>query len=156
MFKSARLMVLCSLLLSGCVNMPNFKQMQQDVNNYQLPKTPEEGKAMVYVVRPSLIGAIVRFNVFLDDTQPESEMGFTRANQYIYFNVSQGVHTISSKAENWSVVNINAKPNEVIYLRQDPTLGLVMAGNRLYQIDDVEGKYHVKHLSLGKIIKLNK
>ncbi|RZI47559.1 DUF2846 domain-containing protein [Rickettsiales endosymbiont of Peranema trichophorum] len=157
MFKSIKLLVLCSLLLlGGCATPPSIEQIRQDVVDYKLPKTPEEGKAIVYVVRPSIMGALISFNVFLDDKKPESEMGFTRANQYIYFNVSPGEHQILSASENWSIVNINAKPNDVIFLRQDVHIGFLVARNHMYRIDESEGKYHVKRLALGTVIKVDK
>jgi len=88
------------LLLSGCASLPTPSEMQEDIKGYQLPKLPTEGKAIVYVVRPSLLGGLVRFNVFVDDKEPNSEMGYTRNGQYIYFCLLPGDHQILSKAEN--------------------------------------------------------
>jgi hypothetical protein len=157
MFKNIKLLILCSFFsLVGCASIPTIEQMKKDTAGYQLPKLPEEGKAMVYVVRPNVLGGIIRFNVFLDDKKPESEMGYTRAKQYIYFNVSPGEHQILTKAENWAAANINVKPNDIVFLQQNPDMGIVMARNHIHQISDYEGKYHVKRLSLGTIKKLNK
>ena len=154
MLKTIRLLVLCTLLsLVGCASIPPIDQMKKDIADYQLPKTPEQGKAMVYVVRPGITGGMIRFNVFVDNKNPESETGYTRASQYIYFNVSPGEHQILSKAENWAAANINVKPNEIIFLQQNAEMGIVMARNLIFQINDYEGKYHVKRLSLGTIKK---
>jgi hypothetical protein len=32
----------------------------------------------------------IRFNVFVDDQEADSEMGYTIGNQYIYFNLTEG------------------------------------------------------------------
>ena len=130
--------------------------MKAEVQNFELPKHPEQGKAIVYVVRPSEVGGLIRFNVFLNDQRPESEMGFTRGSQYIYFQILPGEHKIQSKAENWSEWIVNAKAGDILFLQQDAAMGLLMARNTLLKINDVEGRYHVKTLKLGTIHKVDK
>lgn len=144
------------LLLSGCASLPSPGEMREDVKSYQLPMLPVDGKAIVYVVRPSSMGTLVRFNVFVDDKQPESEMGYNRGGQYIYFNVAPGDHQILSKAENWAEVNVTAKGGDIIFIQQEASMGLIMARNSVFKLQAHEGKYHVKHLSLGTIIKTDK
>ena len=73
--------------------------MKAAVATYQVPNLPESGTAMVYVVRPSALGSMIRFNVFLNNQEEQSEMGFTRGNQYIHSSVPPGAHKIYSKAE---------------------------------------------------------
>jgi len=143
------------LLLSGCASLPTPSVMQEDIKGYQLPMRPTEGEAIVYVVRPSSLGGLIRFNVFVDNKQDTSEMGYTRSRQYIYFNVKAGDHQILSKAENWAAINITAKPNDIIFLQQEPSMGLIMARNNIFPIQPYEGKYQVKHLSLGTIKRLD-
>jgi len=75
-------------LLTGCASMPSPEAMKAATASYQLPKLPEPNKAIVYVVRPSPLGGLIRFNVFVDDQEAQSEMGYTKSSQYIYFNVS--------------------------------------------------------------------
>jgi len=143
-------------LLSGCASLPTPSAMQEDIKGYQLPKLPTEGKAIVYVVRPSLLGGLVRFNVFVDNKEPNSEMGYTRNGQYIYFNLLPGDHQILSKAENWAAVNVSANTGDIIFIQQEPSIGLIMARNNIFPIQKYEGKYQVKHLTLGTIIKQDK
>src|SRR5213080_2324074 len=89
-------------LLYGCASAPSADKMQTELAGYSLPKAAVSEKGLIYVVRPSNVGTAVRFNVFLDDQEANSEMGYTRGNQYIYFYVTPGTHTINSKAENWA------------------------------------------------------
>jgi len=142
--------------LTGCANLPSMDVMKAETASFQLPKLPDEGKAMVYVVRPSMAGTVVRFNVFLDDQEAASEMGYNRGNQYIYFNVTPGTHKISSKAENWADTQISAAAGDVIFIQQEATMGIIMARNNISKIDEIPGKYHVKKLELGTIIKTDK
>ena len=130
--------------------------MKAETAAYQLPQAPQPGKAMVYVVRPAQIGALIRFNVFLDDQADASEMGYTRGGQYIYFNASPGSHKIYSKAENWAEINVELKPGEVAFIQQEPTMGIIMARNNLFRLEDFQGKYHVKTLEKGTVLKTDK
>ena len=139
--------------LVGCANLPSTEVMKAETASYQLPKLPGAGKAMVYVVRPSALGGLIRFNVFVDDQEAQSEMGYTRSSQYIYFEVPPGEHKIYSKAENWAEALISAKAGDVIYIQQEPSMGVIMARNSIFKLEDYQGKYHVKNLQVGTIIK---
>jgi hypothetical protein len=141
---------------SGCATLPPTEQMKSETASYQLPKLPDTGKAVVYVVRPASIGGFIRFNVFVDDEQSESEMGYTRSREYIYFTVPAGYHKIFSKAENWAEMDISVKAGDIIFIQQEPEMGLIMARNSLLKLDDLAGKYDVKTLTLGTIKKSGK
>jgi hypothetical protein len=128
-------------LLTGCASLPSPDAMKAEVANFQLPKLPEAGKAIVYVVRPSPMGGLVRFNVFLDDQEAQSEMGHTRASQYIYFNVTPGDHKVYSKAENWAESLVAVKAGDVIFIEQQLSMGIIMARNSLLRLEEIPGKY---------------
>lgn len=143
-------------LFTGCASLPTPQEMKAAVGNYEVPHKPVDGSAMVYVVRPNPLGGLIRFNVFLNDKEDASEMGYTRGNQYIYFNVPEGDHQILSKAENWAEVNISAKAGDIIFLRQEPSMGILMARNSIMLMPEYEGKYNVMTLSEGTVIKTEK
>lgn len=145
-----------ALGLGGCASLPSPEQMKAEVASFQLPKQPDAGKAMVYVVRPSGLGGLVRFNVFLDDQLDPSEMGFTRGSQHIYFHVAPGKHKIYSKAENWADMEVTVNAGDILYIQQETSMGIIMARNTLLRVDDVTGKYHVKNTTIGTIAKLDK
>jgi hypothetical protein len=143
-------------LLGGCASLPTPDVMKAEVAGFQLPVKPAEGKALVYMVRPSSLGGLVRFNVFLNDQADASEMGWTRGSQYIHFNVPPGSHKIWSKAENWADIAVSAKAGDVLFIEQDPSMGVIMARNALKPLDDLTGRYHVKKLTVGNVIKTDK
>ncbi len=150
-------LVICVVfVLFGCATLPRPEEMKTAVADYQLPKLPEAGKAIVYIVRPASLGMAIRFNVFIDDKEAQAEMGYTRGRQYIYFNLLPGDHQILSKAENWAETNVTARAGDIIFIQQEPSMGLVMARNSIFKLQDYEGKYHVKTLELGTIIKADK
>lgn len=152
----AAFFAIVALTTTGCATLPSPEEMKADISSYTLPKLPEPGKAIVYVVRPAFVGTAIRFNVFVDDKEAASEMGYTRGSQYIYFNLMPGNHKILSKAENWAEVDFTANAGDIIYVQQDPSMGVVMARNSLRIPPEHEGKYHVKHLKLGTILKSDK
>ncbi|HSD36690.1 MAG TPA: DUF2846 domain-containing protein [Rhodocyclaceae bacterium] len=143
-------------LVTGCASVPTPDEMKSQVAGFALPKLPESGKAIVYVVRPSGVGPLIRFNVFVDDQEDASEMGYTRGSQYIYFNLKPGKHKILSKAENWAEAEVDAKAGDIIFIQQDASMGFLMARNSVMSIPDYQGKYHVKSLVLGTIAKSDK
>jgi len=130
--------------------------MKAEAASFTLPKQPEAGKAIVYVVRPSSTGGLVRFNVFVDDQEAASEMGFTRSSEYIYFNLLPGEHNIYSKAENWAEEHVSVKAGDIVYMQQDVSMGIIMARNSVARIDQDQGKSQVKVLKVGTIIQADK
>ena len=144
------------VLATGCASLPSPEAMKAETATFQLPKLPDTGKAIVYVVRPSGLGGLIRFNVFVDDQEAPSEMGYTRASQYIYFQVTPGEHKIYSKAENWAELQLSAKAGDIFFIQQEPTMGILMARNSLSKLEEVPGKYHVKTLTVGTLIKTEK
>jgi hypothetical protein len=146
-------LVSVALVVSGCASLPSPEQMQAAVAGYQLPQSPAAGQAMVYVVRPALPGGLIRFNVFVNNQEDASEVGFTRSKQYIYFALPPGTHKIFSKAENWAEIELTVKAGDVAFIQQEVNIGFIMARNTLVRLDDVTGRYHVKNLELGTLHK---
>lgn len=140
--------------LIGCA--ASREQMIKEVENYTLPVENQNPKnaALVYVVRPNLAGTLIRFNVFIDNPEDKNmEAGWTRGNEYIYFSLPQGVHTLYSKAENTSDLKMVAEPGKTYFIEQEVQMGIIMARNKLVPIDEVKGKYSVKKSKEGTIIK---
>jgi hypothetical protein len=142
--------------LHGCATAPSVDVMKAETASFQLPRAADPGKGLVYVVRPSMAGTLVRFNVFLDDQNDSSEMGYTRGNEYIHFSVAPGEHRIYSKAENWAEIAITVKAGEIVFLQQHAAMGLIMARNTLSRIEDYQGKYYIKSATAGTISKAEK
>lgn len=121
-----------------------------------LPKLPEPGKAIVYVLRPSSQAMLIRFNVFVDDQKDSSEVGYTRSGQYIYFNLQPGQHKIYSKAEEWAETTLSVREGDIVFLRQEPAQGAYSSVNTIDRVPDDEGRTQLKHLSLGTLRQPNR
>jgi hypothetical protein len=154
-----RITVVCCFFLLlgvGCASLPSQQEMAAELKGFTLPVASEPASGLVYVVRPDIAGNLVRFNVYLDDEAVDSEMGYTRPRQYIYFHVTPGKHKVFSKAENWADVEVDVRPGGIVFVKQSVELGFLMARNSLEVVDDTEGKYYVKQCEEGKIIKTKK
>ena len=145
-----------AILFTGCASTVSPELMKKEIVDYNLPKLPEKGKAIVYTVRPSFLGGIVKFNMHLDDKTSESEMGYTRAEEYIYFNLTPGTHTLYSDAENWADITVTVKAGDIVFIEQIPSMGILYARNSLNRLENYKGTYHVKKLKLGTILKQDK
>ncbi len=149
-------------VLFGCTNLPSSQtrvdEMNAHVANYQLPKLPENEKANVYVVRPSINCKPYSFFVFIDNLKPETEMGSTKGGQYIYFDLIPGEHKIISKVDYWNTVaeiNISVKAGDIIFLQQEPDMGFITLNNNILTLQDYQGKYYVKTLTRGTFSNQN-
>jgi starvation-inducible outer membrane lipoprotein len=49
------LILTIAVLLTGCATAPDYRTMQQETTRYNLPRTPDKGSAVVFVVRPSYL-----------------------------------------------------------------------------------------------------
>jgi hypothetical protein len=154
------ILFLVFLMFLGCASLPHPDEMKAQVATYQLPRLPDEGRAIVYVVNPSSFAKHVSkngymFEVFIDNKEPQSSVGATMGQQYIYFNITPGEHKILSKAGNWAEINVSAKAGDIIFIQQDPYMGFTTLNIRLLNLQDYEGKYYVKTLPPGRIISNN-
>jgi hypothetical protein len=59
-------------------------------------------------------------------------------------------------AENTPELKIDVKEGDIIFLQQRVYPGFIMARNDLLLLGEAEGKYRVKTLELGTIIKTQK
>ncbi len=142
------------LIAAGCTGCSSFPQLpptekvSAQIENYQLPQTPSEGKALVYIVRPSFVFGLVPFGVYVDGKDDLSRVGHNRTRQYIHFELEPGEHTIYTKSANWSEMYINAKAGETIFIEQEQN---AFATNNLLKLSEDAGKYRVKKAKPGKI-----
>ena len=140
-----KLIALAALALNlvGCatVNMGDPKQ-DAALKTFAVPKD----KAGVYVYRNETMGAAIKMNVEVDG-QP---IGQTGANTYLYKEVAPGKHTFTSKAENDSAVEIDAKPGALLYLWQEVKMGFGSARSKLQVVDQAQGQKGVLESKLAE------
>ncbi|MBN1822640.1 MAG: DUF2846 domain-containing protein [Prolixibacteraceae bacterium] len=94
-----------------------------------------EGKALVYILRPAFLGKLIKIRVF-DDNE---HIGYTIGKTYIYAFLSPGSHTLISKAENTSKLQLEVEAGKVYYIEQKVSIGFIKARNRLILINENDG-----------------
>tara|TARA_B110000037_G_scaffold174962_1_gene199382 strand:+ start:1312 stop:1680 length:369 start_codon:yes stop_codon:yes gene_type:complete len=95
---------------------PSQEKLNASIADYELPQLPEEGKALVYVVRSAWNVGFIPFGVYRDDKEKESKVGHMRSRQYVYFSIEPGQHKVLAKSLTWAEFEIDAKACEVIFI----------------------------------------
>jgi len=100
--------------------------------------TPEAsaGKALVYVVRPTMMGNKIQTKLAVDGEWK----GVNRGNNYFFFELEPGEHYFCSKAENRSLLKLSVEAGKTYFLQQKIKMGFMKARNQLVQISDEKGK----------------
>ncbi|MEM6964133.1 MAG: DUF2846 domain-containing protein [Bacteroidota bacterium] len=107
--------------------------------------TPPEGKALVYILRPSRIGTAMKFAVELDG----NEIGFTYGKKFVYTFAEPGKHIFIGRAENIYELPIQLEANKIYFIEQKPKSGLWTARNKLIRLDDLDGSKKLKKCKLS-------
>jgi hypothetical protein len=132
-----------ALNLVGCatVTMGDDKQ-DAAFKTFTAPKD----KAGVYVYRNEGMGAAIKMDVSMDG----QAIGQTAAHTYLYKEVAPGKHTFTSKAENESALEIDAKPGTLLYLWQEVKMGFGSARSKLQLVDQAQGQKGVLESKLAE------
>jgi hypothetical protein len=141
--KSLIAVVALSLSLVGCasVNMGDEKQ-DAALKTFAIAKD----KAGVYIYRNESMGAAIKMNVELDG----QSIGQTAANTYLYKEVTPGKHTFTSKTENDSSIEVDAKPGTLLYIWQEVKMGLLGARSKLQLVEQAQGQKGVLETKLAE------
>ncbi len=97
---------------------------------------PPAGKAIVYVVRPTLLGNKVQTKLAVNGDWK----GVNRGNNYFYFTLDPGDYLLCSKAENRSVEKLRVEPDKAYYVQQHVRMGLMKARNSVEILSEEDGK----------------
>ncbi|MDO8951151.1 MAG: DUF2846 domain-containing protein [Draconibacterium sp.] len=104
-----------------------------------------EGKAIVYFVRPSMVGTIVPFKVSCND----SLIGSTTGKKYLFVVLDPNTYKFISEAENDAELELQVEPDSKYYIEQKPKMGLIMARNELSLLDNAEGEQKLAKCSIS-------
>lgn len=106
-----------------------------DKKQHPIPEQPVD-KALIYVLRPSMIGMAIQSKLAVDGDWK----GVNRGNNYFYFALDPGEHFFCSVAENRSVLKLNVEAGKTYYLQQHISLGVAKARNKIELMADEEGR----------------
>jgi len=102
----------------------------------QKPAEQPADKALVFVIRPTHVGALIQTKLAVDGKW----VGVNKANDYFYVVLDPGPHYFCSQSENRSLLSLTLEPGKTYYLQQKVKMGVFKARNKLALLDENEGK----------------
>lgn len=149
-------LLLCILLsVSTCFGQDNVNKqdsliVSQDSVRAAIndPKklAPIDGLAIVYVVRPTIIGAAIRQEITCNNYL----IGSTKGMQYIYTVMPPGKYIFRSTSANISRLDLNLQPGKIYFIAQRVSMGLLYARTDLELLSEKEGRNILNKCSLAK------
>ena len=123
------------------------KTVTQNTNDKYKTLTPPEGKAIVYFVRPSVVGTIIPFKVSCNDTL----IGSTTGNKYLFIVLEPNTYNLISKAkaENDAELELKVDTGKKYFIEQKPKMGIFMARNELILLNYEEGEQKLTKCSIS-------
>ena len=148
MFKRIMLVGLLAstVLVTGCASVP-MASAERDAQTKTFSVKPD--KANIYVYRNESMGAAVKMDVDFDG----KPIGQTVAKSYFALEVAPGKHTLISKAENDSTLDVAAEAGKNYFIWQEVKMGILYARNKLQLVDDATGKTGVSECKLIEAAK---
>lgn len=114
----------------------------------QVIKTPSQGKALVYFVRPSGMGAIINFKYF----DGEKYLGKFNAGKYLAYECEPGKHIFWAKAENMDFVEAEVEAGKVYVIEAEPMMGFIKASVQLLPLDKTDKRYNKRKKKIVKAL----
>jgi hypothetical protein len=136
------LAALAAALLAACASVPKAPP-ERDLAAKQF-QPPAPGNASLYVYRHEAFGGAVRMSLLLNG----QHVGDTGPRSFVWVGLSPGKHQLVSKAENDSVLELEAQPGATYFVWQEVKMGLMSARSKLQLVDDATGKAGVASCQL--------
>jgi len=106
-----------------------------DKTTHPTPEPPPD-KALVYIVRPTMMGNKIQSKLAVDGQW----VGANRGHNYFFLTLDPGQHYFCSKAENRSVLAVSLEAGKTYFLEQKIKMGFMKARNKLALLREEEGK----------------
>jgi hypothetical protein len=130
------LILLCAIAgLAGCASTPGTPAMKAEAFDV----SPD--KAGVYVFRTGYASPALAIEVLLDGDL----IGSTRSQTHLFREIEPGRHTLDSRLQYTSRLEFDAKPGEVVFVRQDLLLGYLQVFTRLRKVHPSDGMREVRY-----------
>lgn len=139
-------MILLSIIVSGCSSVPNKASTQQD-HQAKLFKTHPQ-KSNLYIYRGIAQGASIEMEIMVDGRSVATSVGKT----YIKLTVAPGKHRIVSRADNSDKLILATVKNHNYFILQGVEVGGVEARTKLTLMSESAGKSGVKQCQLISLL----
>jgi hypothetical protein len=106
---------------------------------------PPADKAVVYIIRPTIMGFAVPMRVDCDSFQ----VGWINAKTFLYTILDPGAHTFKCLAENEFHLDVNLEAGKVYYYEEQVKMGFAYARTKLKPLTDEEGVKRLEKCSIS-------
>lgn len=107
---------------------------------------PPKGKVLVYIVRPSMFGLLVRFDTYCNGFN----IGFTKGKSYLFTITDPGKLIFKAEAENDDIFDLNTEADNTYFIKQEVSPGLLKARVNYSSLRENEGRKALKKCNLSK------
>lgn len=134
-----------SLFVSGCASVP-MASPEKDQQAKTFAVAP--GKANIYIYRNESMGAAIKMPVVADGRA----IGDTAAKTYLLVEAAPGKHTLVSKTENDSTLELATEAGKNYFVWQEVKMGAFAARSQLQLVDEAAGKAGVAECTLAQTV----
>ncbi len=131
------------LLLSACGGYVKYAPQNVDATRKAF-QIPQNEKSALFIYRDGFLGSKVNTEVFLDGKILGKNLGYT----YLYAEVPQGEHKITSHLGGYTNLAINVEPNKIYYVKEEIDTGMFETKIFLYLVDEATGQSGVRKCKL--------
>lgn len=121
----------------------NYKQ-KTDKSQHPTPEAPAD-KALIYVLRPTMIGFKIGSKLAVDGEWK----GVNRGKTYFFFTVEPGERYFCSESENQDFLKLSVEAGKTYYLQQKVEMGMWKARTNLVVMKDEEGRKKLEDVNLS-------
>ncbi|MEO6590090.1 MAG: DUF2846 domain-containing protein [Pyrinomonadaceae bacterium] len=115
-----------------------------DKKQHPTPEAPED-KALIYVLRPTIIGYKINSKLAVDGEWK----GVNRGKTYFFFTVESGEHYFCSESENQDYLKLEVEAGKTYYLQQKVEMGMWKARTNLVIMKEEEGRKKLEDVNLS-------
>ncbi|MFC0348857.1 DUF2846 domain-containing protein [Undibacterium danionis] len=133
--------VLSAGLLTGCASV-QMAPSNEDAQAKNFTVNPQSAK--LYIYRNEFMGQSIKMPVELDG----KEIGKTISKSFLVATVAPGKHSLLSKAENDSSLEIDTEAGKNYYIWQEIKMGFLSARSKLQLVDAAQGQAGVRESKL--------
>ena len=133
-------------LVSGCASVP-MASVEEDAKAKSYTVAP--GKSNIYIYRNENFGAAVKLNVEMDG----KVVGQTAAKTYFALEVEPGKHSITTRSENVSTVDLVTEVGKNYFVWQEVKMGMFGPRSKMQVVDEAKGKADVGECKLIQVVK---
>ncbi|HLK30175.1 MAG TPA: hypothetical protein VKT28_16455 [Puia sp.] len=121
------------------------KQEKQKKNEELRNIAPSAGKALVYIIRPTIMAFAIPMRVDCDSFQ----MGWISAKTFLYTMLDPGAHTFKCLAENEFHLDANLEAGKIYYYEEQVKMGFAYARTKLKLLTEEEGKKKLEKCTIS-------